>query len=158
MTTETGTSITGFEPLHEVIFHDDFDRGLQGWTLLTGNYEGTLNSILPEQRDFRPPMLSNLTMWDTGTAGSLNGTYAMKLATRDASSSIAVALKRLTFRRPQPIRIEAWVTSKPEATTMTLADRDTRSFGIFLDLEDDEKRVMPHIRYLNADGADRRHT
>lgn len=45
----------GFEPLPQILFADDFDRGLQGWTLLTGNYESTLDSILPEQRDFRPP-------------------------------------------------------------------------------------------------------
>ncbi|CAM3667906.1 hypothetical protein EXU48_19860 [Occultella glacieicola] len=142
----------GFEPLSQILLDDDFDRGLQGWTLLTGNYEGSLDTILPEQRDFRPPMLSNLTMWDTGTAGSLHGSYAMKLATRARRDSIAVALKRLTFRRAQPIRVEGWVTSKPEATSMTLSDRDVRSFGIFLDLQDDEHRVMPHLRFLNADG------
>lgn len=145
-------SADGFEPMDQVLLADDFDAGLQGWTLLTGNYEKSLDTILPEQRDFRPPMLSNLTMWDTGTAGSLHGSYAMKLATRARRDSIAVALKRLTFRRAQPIRVEAWVTSKPEATSLTLSDRDVRSFGIFLDLEDDEHRVMPHLRFLNADG------
>lgn len=144
--------IDGFEPLQQVLLADDFDHGLQGWTLLTGNYEGSLDTVLPEQRDFRPPMLSNLTMWDTGTAGSLHGSYAMKLATRARRDSIAVALKRLTFRRPQPIRVEAWFASKPEAATLTLSDRDVRSFGIFLDLQDDRHRVMPHLRFLNADG------
>jgi len=143
--------------LEQVLYSDDFDRGMQGWTLLTGNYEGSLDSILPGQRDFRPPMLSNLTMWDTGTAGSLHGTYALKLATRARRDSIAVCLKRTTFTVAQPIRVEAWFTSKPEATTMTLSDTDTRSFGIFLDLEDDQHRVMPHLRYLNADGDQRRH-
>ncbi|SDT31517.1 DUF6772 family protein [Microlunatus soli] len=144
-------------PLSRVVLADDFDHGLQGWTLLTGNYEGSLDTVLPEQRDFRPPMLSNLTMWDTGTAGSLHGSYAMKLATRARRDSIAVALKRLTWQRAEPIRIEAWLTSKPEATTMTLSDRDVRSFGIFLDLQDHDHRVMPHLRFLNADGDRRQH-
>lgn len=145
----------GFRPRSEVIMADDFDAGMQGWTLMTGNYEGSLKSILPEQRDFRPPMLSNLTMWDTGTAGSLHGSYAMKLATRARTESTAVCLKRLTFSEPQPIRVEAWFTWKSEATTMELSDRDVRSFGIFLDLQDADHRVMPHLRYLNAHGEDR---
>lgn len=150
-------TIKDHRPRSRVLLHDDFDRGLQGWTLMTGNYEGSLDSILPEQRDFRPPMLSNLTMWDTGSAGSLHGTYAMKLATRARRDSIAVALKRLTWQRAEPIRVEAWITSKPEAATMQLSDRDVRSFGIFLDLQDHQHRVMPHLRYLNADGEDRQH-
>lgn len=149
--------LTDHRPRERVVCHDDFDGGLQGWTLLTGNYEGSLDSVLPEQRDFRPPMLSNLTMWDTGTAGSLHGTYAMKLATRARRDSIAVALKRLTWRVAEPIRVEAWLTSKPEAASMTLSDRDVRSFGIFLDLQNHSHRVMPHLRYLNADGDERRH-
>lgn len=136
---------------------DDFDKGMQGWTLLTGNYEGSLKSILPEQRDFRPPMLSNLTMWDTGTAGSLHGTYAMKLATRATTENTAVCLKRLTFSEQRPIRIEAWFTWKSEATSMHLSDRDVRSVGIFLDLQDAEHRVMPHLRFLNALGDERAH-
>lgn len=151
------TTLNGFHPRSDVIMADDFDSGMQGWTLMTGNYEGSLKSILPEQRDFRPPMLSNLTMWDTGTAGSLHGTYAMKLATRARTESTAVCLKRLTFSKPQPIRVEAWFTWKSEATTMELSDRDVRSFGIFLDLQDAEHRVMPHLRFLNAHGEDRPH-
>lgn len=147
----------GFRPRSDVIMADDFDAGMQGWTLMTGNYEGSLKSILPEQRDFRPPMLSNLTMWDTGTAGSLHGSYAMKLATRARAESTAVCLKRLTFSEPQPIRVETWFTWKSEATTMELSDRDVRSFGIFLDLQDADHRVMPHLRYLNAHGDDRPH-
>ena len=75
-------SLPYFDPLSRIICADDFDCGLQGWTDLIGNYEKSLDSMLPEYRDLRGPMLSNGTMWDTGSAGSWDGTYAMKLATR----------------------------------------------------------------------------
>ena len=70
-----------FDPLDRILVHDDFNRGMQGWTGLVGNYEDSLDSMLPEYADLRDPMLSNLTVWDTGTDGSLHGNYAMKLAT-----------------------------------------------------------------------------
>ena len=63
--------LSWFEPLELVISFDDFDIGLNGWTALIGNYEHTLGS-----------MLSNGTMWDTGSAGSWDGAYAIKLVTR----------------------------------------------------------------------------
>ena len=73
--------LSRFDPLSRIIADDDFDGGLQGWSSLTGNYEDTLDSILPEYHDMRGPMLSNLSMWDTGSDGSYSGAYAMKLAT-----------------------------------------------------------------------------
>ena len=44
------------------------------WVPLIGNYEHRRDSILPEYRDLRPPVLSNLTLWDTGTHGSMGST------------------------------------------------------------------------------------
>ena len=74
--------LSRFDPLERIIFYDDFDEGIRGWSELIGNYEHTLDSMLPEYSDMRPPMLSNLTMWDTGSAGSMEGDYALKLASR----------------------------------------------------------------------------
>ena len=139
-----------FDPLSRTIYHDDFDRGLQGWTALIGNYEKTLDSMLPPYRDLRGPMLSNSTMWDTGSAGSFDGTYSLKLATRPAAGSLAVAVKRVTFRHAGPIQLEAYLTFKPEATELELSELDVRAIGIVFDLQDGEHRVMPHLRYLNA--------
>ena len=51
-------------------------------------------------------MLSNLTMWDTGTAGSMEGDYALKLASRARSGSLATSIKRLTFRKRGQIQLE----------------------------------------------------
>src|SRR6478609_10696358 len=58
--------LSRFDPLPRILCYDDFDHGLQGWTGLIGNYEDTLDRLLPGFRDLRPPMLSNLTAWDTG--------------------------------------------------------------------------------------------
>ena len=142
--------LSRFSPLPRVLWCDDFDRGLQGWTGLIGNYEGSLDAMLPGFRDLRPPMLSNATMWDTGTAGSADGTYAMKLATRPETGGLAVGIKRDTWRRQGRIQLEAIVTFKPEATELALSELDVRAVGVLFDLQDAQHRVMPHLRYLNA--------
>ena len=143
-------ALSKFDPLSRIIFYDDFDRGLQGWSELIGNYEGSLDSMLPAYEDLRPPMLSSATMWDTGTAGSMEGTYALKLATRSRVGHIAASLKRVTWRHRGPIRLEAFFTFKPEATELVLSSKDVRSVGVLFDVQDQEKRWMPHLRYLNA--------
>ncbi len=149
-------ALSPFDPLPRILVHDDFDRGLCGWTGLIGNYEGSLDTMLPPYRDLRAPMLSNLSMWDTGSDGSLSGTYAMKLATRAQAGSMAIGIKRLTFRHAGPIRLEAYFTFKPEASELTLSSTDVRAVGVLFDLQvsdtvtNDPQRVMPHLRYLNA--------
>ncbi len=153
---QSDPALSRFDPLPRIIVADDFDRGLQGWTGLIGNYEGSLDAILPPYRDLRGPMLSNLSMWDTGSDGSMNGTYAMKLATRPNPGALAVAIKRLTFRHLGPIRLEAYFTFKPEAVALELSETDVRAVGVLFDLQDVDRkgggaeRIMPHIRYLNA--------
>ncbi len=63
-TMTTDPRLSRFSPLSRILCYDDFDEGLNGWCPLIGNYENSLDTILPEYRDLRPPMLSNLTMWD----------------------------------------------------------------------------------------------
>ena len=147
---DTNPKLSRFSPLSRIITFDDFDKGLNGWTNLVGNYEGSLDTMLPQYRDLRGPMLSNGTMWDTGSAGSWDGTYAMKLATKPHAGSLGVAVKRLTWRELGKIQVEAYVTFKPEATEMVLSELDVRAFGFVFDLQDSKDRVMPHLRYLNA--------
>ncbi|HXX36859.1 MAG TPA: DUF6772 family protein [bacterium] len=149
-------ALSRFTPLSRILFFDDFDRGLNGWTALVGNYERSLGSMLPEYRDLRPPMLSNISMWDTGTVGGLDGTYALKLATRPKAGSMAVALKRLTWRYAGPLRLEVIFTYKPEAVALELLETQVRAFGFAFDLQVGDRasgpveRVMPHLRYVNA--------
>lgn len=143
-------NLSKFDPLPRIIFYDDFDHGMQGWSELIGNYEGSLDSMLPAYADMRPAMLSNGTMWDTGTAGSMEGTYALKLATRPRAGHLSANLKRVTWRARGPIRLEAYFTFKPEASELRLSETDVRAVGVLFDLQDAEYRWMPHLRYLNA--------
>ena len=142
--------LSRFNPMKRMMFFDDFDNGINGWTELIGNYEDTLDAVLPPYRDHRPPQLSNLSMWDTGSVGSMDGTYALKIATRPKKGHQAVSIKRITFRKAGPMRMEAYFTFKPEASELRLSNQDVRSVGFLFDLQDEKERVMPHIRYLNC--------
>jgi hypothetical protein len=142
--------LSRFDPLDRILFYDDFDHGLQGWSELIGNYEDSLDNMLLEFSDMRPPMLSNLSMWDTGTAGSMEGTYALKIASRPRAGAIAVNIKRQTFRMRGPVQLELYFCFKPEATELRLSEQDVRAFGVLFDVQDAEMRWMPHLRYLNS--------
>ena len=152
--------LSRFDPLPRIITFDDFDRGHCGWTSLVGNYEGSLDTLLPGYRGLTGPMLSTLSHWDTGSHGSHDGSYALKLATRAQRDALSVAIKRLTFRKPGPIRLEMYFTFKPEATELMLSDRDVKSVGFLFDLQVGDRagrsgqRVMPHVRYLNSSAGE----
>lgn len=158
-TTYADPRLSRFEPLERILFYDDFDNGMSGWSQLIGNYEHTLDSILPDYHDLRPPQLSNLTMWDTGTAGSMEGSYALKIPTRPKRDSMGVAIKRQTFRHYGKFQLEAYVCFKPEASELRLLATDVRAFGVGFDIQDGyhrgRARWMPHLRYLNAVDGER---
>ncbi|MBZ0299264.1 MAG: hypothetical protein K8J31_05980 [Anaerolineae bacterium] len=146
--------LSRFEPLERILYYDDFDDGLHGWTQLIGNYEHSLDSVLPDYADLRQPQLSNLSMWDTGTAGSAMGTYALKLATRPKAGGLSVGIKRQTYRKLTRLQFECYLCFKPEATELRLSATDVRAFGVLFDIQggyrDPRARWMPHLRYLNA--------
>jgi hypothetical protein len=142
-----------YDPLKRVIYFDDFDEGYNGWVGLIGNYEGSLDTMLPGYRQLMQPMLSNVTHWDTGSHGSFDGTYCLKTATRPAKGAQNVTLKRVTFRELGELRFECYFAFKPEAAQMTLSELDVRAVGVIFDLQNGDaggRRVMPHLRYLNA--------
>lgn len=147
--------LSRFDPLPRIISHDDFDRGHCGWSQLIGNYEGDLDSMLPGYQPLTNPMLSTLAHWEGGSHGGMDGSYVLKLATRPQRDTATVGIKRLTFRKAGPIRLEFYMTFKPEATSLALSEQDVKSVGFLLDLQSGDKsggpeRVMPHLRYLNA--------
>lgn len=147
--------LSRFDPLRRIIFFDDFDDGLRGWTELMPNYEGSLDHLMNPNSymllDKRPPMLSSSSTWDTGTAGSLDGTYALKVTTRPQKGHLPKALKRITWFRRGLLQCEAIFTFKAEASELTLGDVDFRAFGLSYDLQDDGYRYWPAVRYLNAE-------
>ena len=65
---------------------------------LVGNYEHTLDAMLPGYAQHTQAMLSTLPTWDFGSHGSVDGSYALKLASRPRKGAQNVTLKRLTFR------------------------------------------------------------
>jgi hypothetical protein len=148
-------ALSRFDPLPRIVFCDDFDRGFCGWTQLVGNYEGSLDSMLPSYAQHTQPMLSTLPNWDSGSHHGLDGGYVLKVQSHARKGSRNTAIKRLTFRKAGPIRLEFYFTFKPEATELRLAETDVRSFGFLYDLQSGDQsaggeRVMPHFRFLNA--------
>ena len=151
-------ALSRFDPLARIIAFDDFDRGFCGWTQLVGNYEHSLDTMLPGYAQHTQPMLSTLATWDFGSHGSFDGSYALKLATKPRAGTQNVTIKRLTFRKRGPVRLEFYFTFKPEANELRLSETDVRSIGFLYDLQTgdadaDSWRVMPHLRFLNADGG-----
>jgi hypothetical protein len=154
-------ALSRFRPLPRIVSYDDFSRGMNGWVGLVGNYEDTLDNMLPAYRGMFPPQLSTATHWDTGSHGAMSGAYSLKIATRPKAGAVNLVLKRLTFIEPCPIQVELFFAVKPEANVLRLSDTDVRSFGIVLDVQDpdggsEQRRTMPHVKYLNALGGELR--
>ncbi len=150
--------LSRFDPLPRIIAFDDFDRGFCGWTQLVGNYEHTLDSMLPGYAQHSQAMLSTLTTWDFGSHGSHDGSYALKIATKAKRGAQNVAVKRLTFRKRGPLRLEFYFTFKPEANALRLLETDVRAIGFLYDFQTGDQdgdawRVMPHLRFLNAENG-----
>ena len=79
---EADPQLSRFDPLPRIICLDDFDRGMCGWTQLVGNYEDSLDAMLPGYAQHSHAMLSTLPNWDFGSHGGVDGSYALKIATR----------------------------------------------------------------------------
>jgi hypothetical protein len=108
--------LSKFNPLSRIFAFDDFDDGANGWCELCGNHDGDLDKIRAVMADLRPPQISNCTFFDIGTHGSVDGTYALKLATRARPNHQSVAIKRLTMAALGPVQVEMYFTFKSEAT------------------------------------------
>lgn len=155
--------LSRFDPLPRILAFDDFAAGLGGWCQLIGNHRGgDLDTVPASKRDLRPPQLSNLSFFDIGTHGAMQGGYALKLATRPAPRSTAVAIKRLTAARPGRVRFELYFTFKAEAsfddaTGDGNADPSEARFGDFTISNDVKlpgaKRFLLTLRYVNTDAA-----
>jgi len=149
--------LSRYDPLTRIMYFDDFDQGMNGWTCLVGNYEESLATMTRSYARHTQPMLSQITHWDSGTHGSFDGTYALKIATRPVAGERNTAIKRVTYRRAARIRMETYFAFKPEASELKLSDLDVRSVGLLFDLQDAGQRVMPHLRYLNTLNGQRMH-
>lgn len=151
-----------FNPLKRILFHDDFDNGINGWAELQANHNGNLDDLRPVLKDMRPPQLSSCTFFDLGTHGSLSGTYALKLATRPKPFHTAVGVKRFTYSKPCKVQMEMWFTYKAEQTfdgdgnwdgNVSPSELNFGDFTISNDVSEGEAgpRYQCALRYLNTD-------
>lgn len=153
-----------YQPLKKIICYDDFDKGFNGWMDLHPNYVGkdfnTLRHSHVDKTQWGPLTLSSASFRLTGTHGSMDGTYSLKLSTRQAASpyteapapgSLAHGIKRLTTHLPKGLRqYEMWYAYTPEQDRQGLSEQAMRAFGIFFDIQDDEHRYFIGARYVNA--------
>lgn len=160
------TTLSRFNPLSRILFVNDFDNGTNGWCELSGNHDNNLDNLRTKARDLRPPQLSSMSFFDTGTHGSIDGTYAMKLATRPMPGHMSQAIKRFTYARRGAVQFEMYFTFKAE-TVLKPAGADTgnwdgnqdvsaSSFGDFTLSNDvgegeDGERYHCALRYMNSD-------
>lgn len=154
--------LSRFNPQRRILFYDDFDNGINGWTELQANHNGNLDDLRPVLSDMRPPQLSSCTFFDIGTHGSLDGTYALKLATRPRPFHTSAAIKRLTYSTPCRVQFEMWFTYKAEQTfdgngewdgNISPAELHFGDFTVSADICEGDvgARYMPALRYLNTD-------
>ena len=102
--------LSKFNPLPRLLCFDDFDEGINGWTQLIGNYDDDLGQVKPLVRDLRPAQLSNCTFFDVGSHGSMDGVYALKLATRPRAGASCYLIKRLTYAARAEVQVECYFT------------------------------------------------
>ena len=160
------TRLDRFNPLSRILFFDDFDEGINGWCELLGNHDNNLDNVKVRTRDPRPAQLSSCSFFDIGTHGSVDGVYALKLATRPRPFHMAQLIKRMTYVKRGPVQLESYLTYKAEAVlddsiqTPRQWDGNTHpvesmfgEFTISNDVNDgpDGERHHGVLRYVNAD-------
>lgn len=161
-------TLSRFNPLSRILFVNDFDNGTNGWCELSGNHDNNLDNLRVKARDLRPPQLSSMSFFDTGTHGSIDGTYSMKLATRPQPGHMSQAIKRFTYAKRGKVQFEMYFTFKAETVLKpTNADRgnwdgnhdvSASSFGDFTISNDvgegeDGERYHCALRYVNSDDS-----
>jgi hypothetical protein len=106
-------------------------------------------------------MISSAPMRFAASHGSLEGNYSLKLSTRAVAGpyesqpvdgSMGIAIKRLSRSEPgtRLVQIEAWYAYTPQQDRIGTGEEDIRAFGFFFDIQDDEHRWQPGIRYVNS--------
>jgi hypothetical protein len=158
------TVIPGYAtPLPNVISADDFDTGMNGWLDLRPNFVGADFAAHAREIDLEhwgSVMLSSATFAFSGTHGSAAGTYSLKLGTRHPASpaseppapgSMSLAIKRLSCPpNARLLQVDAVIAYTTEQDRPGLGVDSLRSFGLFVDLQDEQHRYMPGVRFVNA--------
>jgi hypothetical protein len=155
-----------FRPLPRLLTADDFDTGMCGWLDLRPNFVGPDFAAHDQEIDLEhwgPVMLSSATYPFSGTHGSAAGTYSLRLCTRypaaepdrpPAPGSMSLAIKRLSLpEQAGLLRVEALIAYTTEQDRPGLGVDAMRAFGLMIDLQDDDHRFMPGVRFVNTAGG-----
>lgn len=155
--------LSKYKPLPHILCYDDFDHGLNGWIDLHPNHtqEGyKARESIYDKTKSGPLSLSTASYGWAGTHGSMDGIYSLKLATRPVAGryeempvpgASSHAIKRLSFHRPRGLyQYETWFAYTPEQDRIGLGEKDVRAFAFILDIQDDEYRYQPGLRYVNS--------
>lgn len=159
-----------FDPLSRVLIADDFDHGPSGWLDLRPNFVRpgfAVHDDIVDLQHWGSVMISSATFPFAGSHGSASGTYSLRLATRSpaaasdqppAGGSMSLAIKRLSRPyRARRLRVEALFAYTTDQDRPGFAIDAMRAFGLMIDLQDDDHRFMPGVRYVNAtDGEPQR--
>ncbi|TVQ38961.1 MAG: hypothetical protein EA384_07850 [Spirochaetaceae bacterium] len=162
-------SLSRFNPLPRILFHDDFDCGHNGWCELIGNHDGNLDNVRAIMEDLRPPQLSTCTFFDIGTHGAMSGSYALKLATRAKTDHMTQAIKRVTMVERGVVQLETYFAYTAEQQFHAPGspgaaewdgnfDPSEATFGEFTVSNDvcegsNGKRYHCALRYVNSDDS-----
>jgi len=106
-------------------------------------------------------MLSAAPMRFAASHGSMEGNYSLKLATRPVAGpyeqppvngSMSTVIKRLSrVNDDHPyLQLEAWYSYTPHQDRFGKGEEDIRAFGMWFDVQDDEHRWQPGVRYVNS--------
>jgi hypothetical protein len=155
--------LSRFKPLANIICYDDFDSGLNGWMDLQPNHtepDYKARSGIYDKTRCGPVCLSTASFGWSGTHGSIDGLYSLKVTTRPvanryesmpAPGGISHAIKRLTRHRQAGLyQYATWFAYSAEQDRNGLGEKDIRAFSFLIDLQDDEYRYMPGLRYVNS--------
>ena len=137
--------LSWFNPLRRIVYLDDFENGPAGFVEQIGNYRHDLQTsgdvYSGLQMQLLPPMISSLTSG-----------HALVLRTRPVSGHLSKCTKRVTIGGKGLLQMECRFTFGVlgEEHQDEHDPPPIRCFGFNFDLQDDQERWWPSVRYVLA--------
>jgi hypothetical protein len=155
--------LSKYKPLSKILCYDDFDHGLNGWIDLRCNLVEPgfyPRKSVYDKMQAAPVALSAAAYGWSGTHGSMNGLYSLKLSTRPVADryermpkpgASSAAIKRLTLlRRHGLLQYETWFSYTAEQDRAGLGEQAIRAISFCCDVQDEDFRYHATMRYVNS--------
>ena len=149
--------LSRFDPLPRIIAFDDFDRGFCGWTQPRRQLRAFARLDAARLCPALPGDAVDPVDLGLGSHGSFDGSYASS-SPRSPAPAHRTSPSNVS-RSASAVRSVSSSTSRSSRGERASAVRDRRALDWFLydlqtgDADADSWRVMPHLRFLNADGG-----